>query len=212
MSLEQRWGHDHRAMGYLASSGALSFGGKITACPFSTAAAVTASSTNVPHMHPDDQDTSHADIIHSPRLWHDVGWTASIIKNEDDDGWAVAMFKDGQAEPALVGPWTMGRDKKNPKPLDTGAFNTLVKTASEVLRRHEQQRHAQLHKRTTVSTSSGDYEVTLDIVPDEYEPYATLSAFDRFGETVASVKVAPNFKLNQTSAAAWVDNEFRRLQ
>jgi hypothetical protein len=29
----------------------------------------------------------------------------------------------------------MGRDKKNPKPLDASAFQTLVKTASEVLRR-----------------------------------------------------------------------------
>src|SRR3954451_13474485 len=73
-----------------------------------------------------------------PRLWCDDGWTARVIKNEDDEGWAVEMIKDGEAEPALVGPWTMGRNKKDPKPLDTSAFNTLVKTASEVLRRHEQ--------------------------------------------------------------------------
>jgi hypothetical protein len=69
--------------------------------------------------------------ITEPRLWRDNGWTARVIKNEDDDGWAVAMTAHGQAEPALVGPWTMGRDKKNPKPLDTKtAFNTLVKTAA----------------------------------------------------------------------------------
>jgi len=54
-----------------------------------------------------------------------------------------------------VGPWTMGRDKKNPKPLDVNAFNTLVKTASEVLRRHEQQLHAQLHKNLFVATDEG---------------------------------------------------------
>src|SRR3569623_2078572 len=84
------------------------------------------------------------------RLWRDDGWTARVIKNEDDDGWAVEMIKDGESEPALVGPWTMGRDKKNPKPLDTPAFHTLVKTAAEVLRRHEQQLHAQLHKQVTV--------------------------------------------------------------
>ena len=35
------------------------------------------------------------------------------------------MIKDGEPEPALVGPWTMGRDKKNPKPLDGFAFSTL---------------------------------------------------------------------------------------
>ena len=79
-----------------------------------------------------------ATVIHEPRLWAQKGWTARVVKNEDDDGWAVEMTPDGQAEPALIGPWTMGRDKKNPKPLDTNAFNTLVKTASEVVRRHEQ--------------------------------------------------------------------------
>ncbi len=46
-----------------------------------------------------------------PRLWCGDGWTAKVIKNEDDDGWAVAMIKDGEPEPALIGPWTMGRDK-----------------------------------------------------------------------------------------------------
>ena len=87
-----------------------------------------------------------AEVIKEPRLWRDNGWTARVIKNEDDEGWAVEMLLQGQEEPALVGPWTMGRDKKNPKPLDTNAFNTLVKTASEVVRRHEQHLHATLHK------------------------------------------------------------------
>ena len=82
-----------------------------------------------------DATLDPAEPIHEPRLWRDNGWTARVIKNEDDEGWAVAMVKDGEPEPALVGPWTMGRDKKNPKPLDTAAFNTLVKTASEVIRR-----------------------------------------------------------------------------
>ena len=89
------------------------------------------------------------DTIQEPRCWSDGRWTAQVIKNEDDDGWAVAMTLKGEAEPALVGPWTMGRDKKNPKPLDVSAFHTLVKTASEVVRRHEQQLHAQLNKSVT---------------------------------------------------------------
>jgi hypothetical protein len=87
--------------------------------------------------------------LYEPRLWRDNGCTAQVIKNEDDEGWAVAMFKAGESEPALVGPWTMGRDKKNPKPLDVNAFNTLVKTASEVIRRHEQQLHASSTRRST---------------------------------------------------------------
>ncbi|MEW6341218.1 MAG: hypothetical protein RXR20_27450 [Paraburkholderia sp.] len=150
------------------------------------------------------------ETLHDARLWRDDGWTARIIKNEDDDGWAVEMIKDGEPEPALVGPWTMGRDKKNPKPLDTAAFNTLVKTASEVLRRHEQQLHAMLHKRVTVESPDGELEITLDIVPSEDDPYALLSAFDAFGEQLAQVKVAPNFKLGKANAAAWVENGFRR--
>ena len=149
---------------------------------------------------------------HEPRLWRDDGWTARVIKNEDDEGWAVAMIKDGEAEPALVGPWTMGRNKKDPKPLDTSAFNTLVKTASEVLRRHEQQLRAQLHKEVRVASADGNDEldITLDIIPDEDEPYALLTALDTFGEQLAQVQVAPNFKLSKASAAAWVENEFRR--
>ena len=70
------------------------------------------------------------------RLWRGDGWTARVIKNEDDDGWAVAMIKDGEPEPALIGPWTMGRDKKNPKPLDGPAFSTLVKTACVAAPKH----------------------------------------------------------------------------
>ena len=35
-----------------------------------------------------------------PRHWRDDGWTARVIKNEDDDGWAVEMTKDGEPEPA----------------------------------------------------------------------------------------------------------------
>ena len=52
--------------------------------------------------------------IQEARQWSDGRWTAQVIKNEDDDGWAVAMTLQGEDEPALVGPWTMGRDKKNP--------------------------------------------------------------------------------------------------
>src|ERR1700761_2542315 len=133
-------------------------------------------STESTEVHQPETDASEA--VHEDRLWCDNGWTARVIKNEDDDGWAVEMIKDGEAEPALAGPGTMGRDKKNPKPLDVNAFNTLVKTASEVLRRHEQQLHAQLHKRVSVDAveGEGELEITLDIVPSEDDPYALLTA------------------------------------
>ena len=150
------------------------------------------------------------DAIKQDRLWRDNGWTARVIKNNDDDGWAVEMIKQGQAEPALVGPWTMGRDKKNPKPLDTAAFNTLVKTAAEVVRRHEQHLHAVLHKEVVVMAAAGRIAVTLDIVPDDDDPHALLAAVDAGGEALAQVRVGAGFKLNATSARAWIDDGFRK--
>ena len=146
--------------------------------------------------------------ITEPRLWRDNGWTAQVIKNEDDDGWAVAMTPDGQVEPALVGPWTMGRDKKNPKPLDTSAFNTLVKTAAEFVRRHEQQLHATLHQAIEITHGAARVTVSLDIEPDEDNPSAMLRATDAGGELLAEARVAPSFKLTRASAGAWADKGF----
>jgi len=159
---------------------------------------------------PPDELSETPTAVYEARLWVDKGWTARVIKNEDDDGWAVEMILDGEPEPALVGPWTMGRDKKNPKPLDAAAFGTLVKTASEVLRRHEQHLHALYHKRFSVNTDDGPIEVTLDIVPDEDDPYALLSATDAAGEQLAEVRVAADFKFSQRSASAWIEDGFRK--
>ena len=155
-------------------------------------------------------DALNATDTQEPRLWQGDGWTAKVIKNEDDDGWAVAMFKDGEAEAALIGPWTMGRDKKNPKPLDGNAFITLVKTASEFVRRSEQQLHATLHQSVTVNGRDGRVTVLLDIVPDDDNPYATLSAQDEGGDTVAEVRVEAGFKLNRNTAQVWVDAGFKK--
>ncbi|MBQ0933424.1 hypothetical protein [Ideonella alba] len=154
--------------------------------------------------------TDDGTAIHEDRLWADKGWTARVIKNEDDDGWAVAMYKQGVDEPALVGPWTMGRDKKNPKPLDAGAFNTLVKTASEVLRRHEQHLQATLHQEITVSAGGGRISVRLDITPDDDQPSARLTAVDDSGEELAAVAVSPGFRLNRASAEAWIASDYAR--
>lgn len=157
-----------------------------------------------------DEDTPHQEKVQEARLWQDKGWTARVIKNEDDDGWAVAMLLDGESEPALVGPWTMGRDKKNPKPLDANAFGTLVKTAAEVIRRHEQQLAASLHKQVQIGSESGDLLVTLDIVPDEEHPYAMLRAQDMEANEVAQAKVRADFKLSAKTALAWADSGFAR--
>jgi hypothetical protein len=160
-------------------------------------------------MNDNTPDTQDQPLVQEPRRWQNEQWTAQVIKN-DDDGWAVAMYKDGESEPALVGPWTMGRDKKNPKPLDGSAFITLVKTASEFVRRSEQQLHATLHQSVVVNGPSGRVTVLLDIVPDEDSPYATLTAQDEADEALAEVKVEAGFKLNRHTAQTWVDNDFAK--
>jgi len=147
-------------------------------------------------IRPQDQD---------PKLWKADGWTARVIKNEDDEGWAVEMTSDGESEPALVGPWTMGRDKKNPKPLDVNAFATLVKTANEILARHAQQRRAQLHRSVTAAAADGTrLQVELDIVPDEDDPHAILTVRNSAGAAVTRARVAANFKLTAESARQWL--------
>jgi hypothetical protein len=160
-----------------------------------------------------NDDTHHMQdrpLVQEPRIWQNEQWTAQVIKNDDDDGWAVAIYKDGESEPALVGPWTMGRDKKNPKPLDGSAFITLVKTASEFVRRSEQQLHAQLNQSVTVNGQDSRITVWLRIVPDEDSPYAVLSAQNEGGDPLAEVKVEASFKLNRQTAQAWVDKEFAK--
>jgi hypothetical protein len=159
---------------------------------------------------PMSADTPDTPLIQEPRLWQDAQWTAQVIKNEDDDGWAVAMYKQGESEPALVGPWSMGRDKKNPKPLDGTAFITLVKTASEFVRRSEQQLHAQLNQSVTVNGQDGRVTVLLRIVPDEDNPYAVLTAQDEGGDVLAEFKVDAGYKLNRQTAQAWVDADLAK--
>lgn len=158
----------------------------------------------------DDAAETDTQLVKEARVWRDNGWTARVIKNEDDEGWAVAMFLDGEVEPALVGPWTMGRDKRNPKPLDSAAFNTLVKTASEFRLRQEQQLRAAHHQSITVNAQSGQLRVTLEIVPDEDDPHALLRAHAADDDLLAQVRVGPGFKLSRASANAWIADGFRK--
>ena len=146
--------------------------------------------------------------ITEPTLWRMNGWTARVIKNEDDDGWAVEIRKAGLAEPALISPWVMGRDKKNPKPVDQPAFATFVKTASEVLDRSARQRDQALKKKLAIAWEGRWYDVTLEQVPEEYDSYALLSAIDDAGQMVAKHRVAANFKFNRDVANDWVQGGF----
>jgi hypothetical protein len=151
--------------------------------------------------------SNEADIM-EPTLWKKNGWTARVIKNEDDDGWAVEIRKDGIPEPVLISPWVMGRDKKNPKPFDGPAFATFVKTASEVLDRSTRQRDAAMKKRVDVAWDGRWYAVFLEQVADEYEPHAILSAVDEQKQTVASFRVAAGFKFTRDVANDWARKGF----
>lgn len=79
----------------------------------------------------------------------------------------MAMYQDRQREPALVWALKMGRNKADLKPLDNAAFSTLVKTASEVLCRHEQQLRASLHKSMTITHADGTIPVMLHIIRED---------------------------------------------
>jgi hypothetical protein len=145
-------------------------------------------------LRPDEQD---------PAFWRADGWAARIIKNEDDEGWAVEMTRDGELEPALVGPWTMGRDKRNPKPIDSSAFATLVKAANEVRARHVQQLRASLHRSLEVVTADGArVRVDLDVIPDEDDPHAIVTVHGESGARQSRVEAG--FKLTMDSARRWL--------
>ena len=141
-----------------------------------------------------------------PRTWSETPWTAKIVKNPDDEGWAVEMWRDGDPEPALVGPWTMGRDKKNPKPLDKPSFITLVKTASEFLGRIEQQRSSSLKREIVLGQAPDRTFVSLEIVPDDDFPSAILTATDEAGSEIARKEVPSSFSLSRDSAAKWLSS------
>jgi len=145
---------------------------------------------------------AEAKDVMEPMLWTSRGWTAKVKKNEDDEGWAVEMYRVGDSEPALVGPWTMGRDKKNPKPLNPKDFQTLVKTASEFLERATQAQRNALHKSTDIIVDGTRFRVDLDIAADEDDPHAMVTATnDSTGEVIRSQRVAPSWKLTSKSAA-----------
>ena len=149
-------------------------------------------------------DTS-ADVL-EPRLWKKDGWVARVVVNEDDEGWAVEMSRAGDPEPALVGHWTMGRDKKNPKPMDQAAFMTLIKTATEVQLRHKQSERERLHKSLAFATDAGQrVRVAFDIQPDDDDPHAILAVFDEAtDEPIRSGRVGAGFKLTASTVQTFL--------
>ena len=79
-----------------------------------------------------------------------------------------------------------------------------------MLRRHEQQLHAQLNRNITVTVAGRRITVALTIVPHEDGATASLVATDDFGEELGRAPVSPVFKLNASSALAWAESGFAR--
>jgi hypothetical protein len=136
-----------------------------------------------------------------PRMWKKDGWIARVIKNENDEGWAVSMTRVEDDEPSLVSPWTMGRDKVSPKPLNSTDFTTLLKGARDVRRRHESTLQAHLHRTITCTAQSGEQLcAALDIQQDEDDPHAIVSVTDeQTGELVRRGRVNAAAKLSEAS-------------
>jgi hypothetical protein len=154
----------------------------------------------------EDAVSVEEDEISDPRRWKKDGWIACVIKNENDEGWAVSMTRVGDAEPVLVSPWTMGRDKVNPKPLDHFGFATLLKGANDVLRRHEVALRARLHRSITCAGETGQrLRADLDIQLDEDDPHAILAVVDdQTGEMVRRGRASQAFKLSEKAVQRFV--------
>ena len=140
-----------------------------------------------------------ADETSDPRRWKKAGWIAKIVKNENDEGWAAEMTRVGDSEPSLVSPWTMGRDKVNPKPLDSSGFATLVKGATEIMTRHAHAARARLHRSINCLSEAGArLRADLDIQEDEDDPHAILTIVDELsGETLRTGRASTGFKLGE---------------
>jgi len=143
----------------------------------------------------------------APIVWEMAadGWTACIIDNPNDDGWALAMTRDGDDEPLLVVPWVMGRNKKDPKSLNELDFRTQLKAARDFRIRMQNQRRAVFRKSFTVY-SDDDVAITVvfDVDQDDFEPQGVLTATDALGDELARYTVAPGFRLTRSVARRWV--------
>jgi hypothetical protein len=140
------------------------------------------------------------------RRWKKDGWIACVIRNDDGEGWAVSMTRVGDAEPVLVSPWTMGRDKVNPKPMDHAGFATLLKGANDVLRRHQEALRARLHRSITCSSETGQrLRADLDIQLDEDDPHAVLSIIDeQTSEILRRGRASASFKLSEKTVQRFI--------
>ncbi len=88
------------------------------------------------------------------------------------------------------------------------SFATFVKTASEVLDLSARQHDAAMKQKLSIAWEGRWFEVTLEKVPDEYDPHAVLSAVDDSKSIIAKSRVPANFKFNRDLANEWARGGF----
>ena len=78
------------------------------------------------------------DPIQEARLWCGNGWTARVVKNEDDEGWAVEMILDGESEQIPLDDMVQRAVAMKPDLIGftaTSPFFHLSKTVAEGIKR-----------------------------------------------------------------------------
>ncbi|MDD3352832.1 hypothetical protein [Zoogloea sp.] len=150
------------------------------------------------------QVESRTQGLHSSRAWSDGSRHVRILRSESGD-WAAEVWREEDREHVLMLPWPYDDDSLAPRPLDAEAFQGLVREADRQWALQARQLQARLHQRLTIPRGNKVLTVTLDIVPDEFEPHALLSAVDDGGEVLAREQVGPDFRLTAATARAWVE-------
>jgi len=143
------------------------------------------------------------------REWRDKGWVAQVVENEDGGGWGLAMSREGDDEPVMIVPWVMGRNKKDPKPLNAADFHTQLKAVRDFVTRSEHQRRTAFRKSFDVPDAEGEtVRVVFDVEPDEYEATGELVASDLLGTELARISCSAGLRLTRAKARAWVAGGF----
>ena len=97
-----------------------------------------------------------------------------------------------------------------PPPPDEAAFETLVRSSRQMAEPVEPRRAGGRPLRSVSVTVRGrQWEVSLRLVPDEYEPHALLTAHDEIGEQVAEERVVADFRLTEGVARSWIEGDFQ---
>lgn len=97
-----------------------------------------------------------------------------------------------------------------PPPPDEAAFETLVRSSRQGAEPTGlRQPGGRPLRSVAVHVRGRQWEVSLRLVPDEYEPHALLTAHDELGEQLAEERVVADFRLTEGVARSWIEGDFQ---